>query len=282
VPIKNRPPSESSASAALTVSPDALAFVRFGLRAADDPRIVNTVKVIDALLRVDTPRGPSWHRYNGDGYGEKHDGSAFDGTGVGRAWPLLTGERAHYELAAGNRERAEELANAMQAFAGESRLLPEQIWDAADVPGRELVHGGATGSARPLVWAHAEYVKLCRSIRDGAVFDQPPQTVQRYIVERREKLTYAVWRFNNKPRSLPYGKTLRIVTIVPAVVHWGRDEWRSVQDVDAVDTGLGVYVADLATDRLEVGESVHFTFFWPEANRWEGVDFRLGVDSVAV
>ena len=89
------------ASAALTVSPDALALVRFGLRAADDPRIVNTVKVIDALLKVDTPRGPSWHRYNGDGYGEHDDGSPFDGTGTGRAWPLLTGERGHYELAAG-------------------------------------------------------------------------------------------------------------------------------------------------------------------------------------
>ncbi len=81
VPIKNRPPAESSASAALMVSPDALALVRFGLRAADDPRIVNTVKVIDALLKVDTPRGPSWHRYNGDGYGEHDDGSPFDGTG---------------------------------------------------------------------------------------------------------------------------------------------------------------------------------------------------------
>ncbi len=282
VPIKNRPPSESSARAALTVSPDALAFVRFGLRAADDPRIVNTVKVIDGLLRVDTPRGPSWHRYNGDGYGEKEDGSAFDGTGIGRAWPLLTGERAHYELAAGNHERAEELANAMRAFAGESQLLPEQIWDAADVPARELVRGGATGSARPLVWAHAEYLKLCRSIRDGEIFDRPPQTVQRYVVDRRDRCRFAVWRFNNKLRSLPAGNTLRIVTIVPATVHWGRDEWSDVQDVATVDTGLGVYVADLATDRLAVGENVHFTFFWPESDRWEGVDFRLRVEPSAV
>lgn len=89
------------------MSPDALALVRFGLRAADDPRILNTVRVIDALLKVDLPAGPCWHRYNDDGYGEHEDGRPFDGTGVGRAWPLLTGERAHYELAAGNRVRAE-------------------------------------------------------------------------------------------------------------------------------------------------------------------------------
>ena len=83
------------------VSPDALALVRFGLRAADDPRIVNTVRVIDHLLKVETPHGTSWHRYNEDGYGEHADGSPFDGAGIGRIWPLLTGERGHYELAAG-------------------------------------------------------------------------------------------------------------------------------------------------------------------------------------
>ena len=58
VPIKNRPPDESVGPAALMVSLDALAFVRFGLRSPDDPRIVSTVKVVDAVLKVDTPRGP--------------------------------------------------------------------------------------------------------------------------------------------------------------------------------------------------------------------------------
>ncbi|TIP54468.1 MAG: hypothetical protein E5X68_36870, partial [Mesorhizobium sp.] len=77
--------------------PDALALVRFGLRAADDPRILNTVKVIDAELRCELPQGPLWCRYSGDGYGEHEDGSPFDGTGRGRPWPLLAGERAHYE-----------------------------------------------------------------------------------------------------------------------------------------------------------------------------------------
>jgi hypothetical protein len=95
------------------VSLDALAFVRFGLRAPDDPRIVNTVKVIDATLKVETPRGAAWHRYQGDGYGEHPDGEPFDGRGMGRAWPLLTGERGHYELAAGRTDAAGRLAEAM-------------------------------------------------------------------------------------------------------------------------------------------------------------------------
>src|SRR5207253_3208139 len=101
VPIKNRPPGESLGSALHLISPDVLALVRFGLRAPDDPRIVNTIKVIDALLRVKLPQDYCWYRYNDDGYGEHEDGSPFDGTGIGRPWPLLAGERAHYELAAG-------------------------------------------------------------------------------------------------------------------------------------------------------------------------------------
>ena len=119
VPIKNRPPADSSEPAATIVSPDALALVRFGLRAADDPRILNTIKVIDALLKIETPLGPVWHRYNDDGYGEHEDGSPFDGTGMGRGWPLLAGERGHYELAGGNRSGAESLLEAMEAFAND-------------------------------------------------------------------------------------------------------------------------------------------------------------------
>jgi glucoamylase len=84
VPIKNRPPAEATAPCIQIVSPDALAFVRFGLRAADDPRIVNTTRAIDATLKVETATGPTWRRYSGDGYGEHADGSPFDGTGIGQ------------------------------------------------------------------------------------------------------------------------------------------------------------------------------------------------------
>jgi len=177
--IRNRPPSESKQRAASVISPDALALVRFGIRRADDPRIVNTVRVIDALLRVETPRGPAWRRYNGDGYGEHEDGAPFDGTGVGRPWPLLTGERAHFELAAGRSDEATRLAGAFERFADHG-LLPEQVWDGPDVPSKELRAGGPSGSAMPLAWAHAEYLKLRRSLADKRVFDLPRGVHARY------------------------------------------------------------------------------------------------------
>ncbi len=277
VPIKNRPPSEAVGPAASIVSLDALAFVRFGLRPADDPRIVNTVKVIDATLKVDTPRGPVWHRYQGDAYGEHADGGPFDGTGIGRGWPLLTGERAHDELAAGRTDVAKQLAHALEALAGASCLLPEQVWDSADIPDRELFLGHGSGSAMPLVWAHAEYLKLCRSLRDGEIFDRPPQTVQRYLVEKTTS-RHISWRFNNKLRAMPPGRILRVETRTPAVVHWSVDEWRSAQDTPTRDTTLGVHVADLPTLDLRIGERVHFTFNWPEVDRWEGVNFAVWVE----
>ncbi len=272
VPIKNRPPGESSEPAAHIVSPDALALVRFGLRAPDDPRILNTVKVIDALLKVETPYGPAWHRYNQDGYGEREDGAPFDGVGVGRAWPLLTGERAHYELAAGRCHEAEQLLAALGAFANQGGMLPEQVWDAPNIPERELFFGKASGSAMPLVWAHAEYVKLCRSLNDKRVFDIPPQPVQRYQVEGMSS-PYAIWRFNHKCRVILPGKTLRLEVLAPAVVRWSVDGWGTSHTNQTRDTGLGVHVADLPIGELPDGTILHFTFFWPEAGRWEGVDF---------
>ena len=277
VPIKNRPPDHSMEEATHVISPDSLALVRFGLRAPDDPRIVNTIKVIDALLRVRLPQGPCWYRYNGDGYGEHEDGSPFDGTGIGRAWPLLAGERAHYELAAGRRDSAEALLRVMEYSTEGSRLIPEQVWDAPDIPERELFTGKPSGSACPLVWAHAEYIKLRRSLRDGTIFDQPPQTVQRYVFEKRQ-CTIFTWRFNNKPRSIPCGKTLRLDLLSPAMVHWSFDGWQTAQDSRTWDTGLGVHVVDLPTEKLTVGRQIVFTFYWIKENRWHGADFSVTVE----
>ncbi|HTR80875.1 MAG TPA: glucan 1,4-alpha-glucosidase [Bacteroidota bacterium] len=277
VSIKNRPPGQSAAPATEIISPDALSLVRFGLRSPHDRRIVDTVKAIDALLKVNTPFGDCWHRYDDDGYGEHEDGSAFDGTGTGRAWPLLTGERAHFELEAGRREAAEKLKQTLESFANDGGMISEQIWDSADMPDRELFFGRPSGSAMPLVWAHAEYIKLCRSLRDGKVFDRPSQTTQRYITEKKGS-RFALWRFSHKCRSIPAKKTLRVEVRSPAVIHWTPDDWKTIADIETRDSGIGLHIADLPTMDLPSGSAARFTFFWKDAKRWEGTDFEVKIE----
>ena len=185
-----------------------------------------------------------------------------------------SGVRAHYELAAGRRESVLELLRALEAFANEGGLIPEQIWDAPDIPDRELFFGRPSGSAMPLVWAHAEYIKLRRSLREGRVFDMPPQTVQRYQVDQIGS-PYAIWRSNQKRRTMPQGKTLRVESTSPALVHWSADGWQTVHDTSTANTGLGIHIADLPTERLPAGVNINFTFYWQESGRWENMDYAV-------
>lgn len=275
IKIRNRADMDT-AKAGDIVSPDALALVRYGLRGPADPRVCNTIKVIDATLKSNLPTGPVWHRYRYDGYGEKEDGSAFDGTGVGRGWPLLTGERAHYELAAGNRAEARRLAAAMEAMAGPTGLIPEQVWDGPDIPEKELYNGRPSGSAMPLVWAHSEYMRLLRSLEDGHVFDTPPQTVERYL-KRKVAVPIAMWRFDHQIPTLAHGQSLRVEVSAPAMVHWSGDEWRTFHDVQTTDSGLGPCYATLDTSRLAAGRKVLLTFYWPEIGKWEESTFEVTV-----
>ena len=272
--LKNRPDNEKNVPVNELVSVDALALVRFGLRSANDPKILGTIKVIDAKLKVETTHGPCWHRYNNDGYGEHADGSAFDGTGIGRAWPLLTGERAHYEVAAGNMKGAQALLETMEKFASHE-LFPEQIWDTDSIPDKNLYKGRHSGSAIPLVWAHAEYVKLCASVSLEKVFDMPDHTIERYINNQNES-KFDIWRFMLPCPYIKKGNTLRIITEVSATVSWSLDNWEHVQKQDAIDGGFGVHYIDVPVGAFD-GEKVVFTFYWTDSHNWENKNYEIKI-----
>ncbi|CAM5770836.1 glucan 1,4-alpha-glucosidase [Labrys miyagiensis] len=270
VPIKNRSAQEAVLSAKMLLSPDALALVRFGLREANDPRMVATVKAIDDQLRRELPNGPYWYRYNNDGYGEHEDGSAFDGTGVGRLWPLLTGERAHYELAAGRPDEAKRLLRALELSAGPGGMLPEQIWDSEDQPEDELFLGKPSGSAMPLVWAHGEHIKLLRSLRDGKVFDTPPQTFERYCRQKVES-NRRFWRLNHQRRTITPGQVLRIELMDLSSVRWSFDGWASTGENRTSDPGLALHYVDLPPADLPAGTAIRFRLAgigepWPDTD----------------
>jgi len=273
LPIRNRI-CDPGIPANEQVSTDFLQLVRLGLRNPLDPLVVDTIRVIDRQLKVDTPSGPAWRRYTGDGYGETADGNPFDGSGRGRAWPLLTGERGHYELAAG-RDPLPYL-EAMSAMAGRCGLIPEQIWDAEPIPERLLSPGKPTGSAMPLVWAHAEFVKLAMSCRIGRPLDRPQAVWQRYRGER-PSAAHLMWTPQFPVAALDAGQTLCVCLPAPALVHFGVDGWRRVADVATTDCSLGVHVAELPTETLQGGQSLQFTFRWTAGPGWDGRDYEIAI-----
>jgi glucoamylase len=250
-----------------------LNLVRYGIRKPDDPCIVDSVRVIDQVLKVDTPVGPIWHRYNHDGYGQREDGTAYDEWGIGRAWPLLTGERGHYELAAGHDVKT--FIRAMEGFASPTGFLTEQVWDEEDRPDLHLRLGQPTGSAMPLVWAHAEYIKLLRSAADGEVFDRIPEVAERYLSDHPRK-GYEVWSPNHHAKSAKPGDVLRIQASTPFRLRWSSDEWKTTKDAESNATKLGIEYADIPI-RKNQHAPIQFTLYWIEDERWEGRNYEVRI-----
>jgi len=273
LPIKNRL-QDPGLSAAEQVSTDFLQLVRFGLRQADDPLIRDSVRVVDALLRVETPNGPAWYRYNGDGYGEHRDGSAFDGTGHGRPWPLLTGERGHYELLAGNDPLP--YLGAMAAMAGRGGMLPEQVWDSEPVPERRLYPGCATGSAMPLVWAHAEFIKLAHSRAAGHPVDRL-DTVWRRYEGRAPKAVLAVWSPKAPIDTIFHGEALCIYLPQPATIRFRIGDAPDADEMYTTPAGLGLHGITLPVEKLGIGESFHFTIEAGAVDRKLQSNYRIDV-----
>ncbi|MBD2609797.1 MAG: glycoside hydrolase family 15 protein [Nostoc sp. ZfuVER08] len=272
--IKNHPPGESAEFPAKEIVDGGfLQLVRYGIRKPDDPIIVNSVKVIDAILKVDTPVGPCWHRYNYDGYGQRKNGEPFIGWGKGRAWPLLTGERGHYELAVGGDVKT--YIKAMEGFASDTCLLPEQIWDETDKPDAYMYLGKPTGSAMPLMWPHAEYIKLLRSTDDGRVFDFIPEVANRYLGKRNQCKSLEIWKFNRQINKVKRDYTLRIQALAAFQLHWSQDNWQTIKDTPATSTKLGVHFVDISVYNAQ--QLISFTFFWIESNKWEKRDYHVVV-----
>ncbi len=271
--IKNRC-HDPGLAACDQVSTDFLQLVRYGLRSLSDPWVRESLRAVDALLRQETPAGPAWYRYNGDGYGEHANGDPFDGTGRGRLWPLLVGERGHAVLEGG--ESPLPYLRSMALMAGPGGLIPEQVWDTVPVPERDLWPGRPTGSAMPLVWAHAEFVKLAVSHGRKAPVDRPRGTWERYGGQR-PRISWVLWRHRHKVRILPEGQELRFVFEGKALVHWAVDGWEFPSDTPSRPLGLGFEGAVLPVTNLRTGQRILFTFFWPEVERWEGVDYSVEV-----
>ncbi|MFB6126330.1 MAG: glycoside hydrolase family 15 protein [Halolamina sp.] len=166
-----------------------LELVRLGIKPADDEVVQNSVDVVDDAIRVDTPHGPAFYRYNGDGYGEQEgdeEGAPWRMTAnsKGRLWPIFTGERGEYELWAGTNDGPddpENLLETMAAFANEGRMIAEQVWDRAHGTAFDWTFGEGTGAATPLAWSMAQFVRLAHGVDAGEPVETPRFVRERYV-----------------------------------------------------------------------------------------------------
>lgn len=276
--LSNREPDErTDFDAREVIDAGFLELVRYGIRRADDPLIVDSLKVVDRTLKIDTLYGPSWRRYNHDGYGQRKDGGPYEGWGQGRAWPLLTGERAHYELAAGNDVRP--LIDAMEKFSSVGGMLPEQIWDRADLPEEGMYFGRSAGSAQPLVWAHSEYLKLLRSVAEGKVFDRISIVEERYAVPAGKRSFTNHTEIFTQGRQIsivPPGMKLRVVDATPFRLVYTVDDWKTNRTVESQSVGYPGSFVDIQTEAGQNG-SIIFTLYWPAEDRWLGRNIAVAV-----
>jgi len=281
--IANRAPDEKFAfEAREVVDPGFLELVRYGIRRADDPLIVDSLKVVDSILKIDTPYGPCWRRYNHDGYGQRKDGGPYMGWGQGRAWPIMTGERAHFELAAGH--DVTPYVTALERFSSIGGMLPEQVWDYADLPEEGMYFGRSAGSAQPLVWAHSEYIKLLRSVSDGQVFDRISVVADRYGAPSDQRIFRSrmeIFQVARPISAVMQGGTLRIMDAERFRVVWTADNWATKNALDSKVVGRPGAYADIAIAPAQTG-SIVFTLYWPAEDRWINRNFEVNIVDEAV
>jgi glucoamylase len=256
ITLANRPPEGPyQFPAREIVDAGFLELVRYGIRGAGSRLMEDSLRVVDAVLKVNTPFGASWLRYNHDGYGPHEDGKPFTGWGRGRPWPLLTGERAHYELAAGRDVRP--LMRAMENFASMSGMLPEQVWDHPDLPEAGMFLGKPCGAAMPLMWAHAEYIKLLRSLYDGKIFDLIQPVGQRYL-NSNGRSDLEIWKTSRQPNEVAAGKVLRVQLRGKFCLRWEFGE-KDTHEAKSGSSVLGFTFVDIPLPAAQSG-SIRITF----------------------
>ena len=190
--LRNQPPGAPTAFPGKEiVDAGFLELVRYGIRKPGDPLVEDSLRVVDAVLKVDAPFGPCWRRYNHDGYGQRKDGGPYQGWGYGHAWPVLTGERGHYELAAAREVRP--LIRAMEGFATSTQLLPEQVWALPDLPQAHMGLGRPTGGAMPLVWRMPSTSNWCAPWRT----DRSSASSRRSPTATATAVTRLPWKSGN-------------------------------------------------------------------------------------
>jgi glucoamylase len=128
----------------------------------------------------------------------------------------------------------------------------------------------------PLMWAHAEYIKLLRSASDRTIFDRIPAVADRYLDESKRYKLLEIWKPNRQPRAVRRGYILRIQATTSFELQWTRDEWQTAQTTLSTPTALGIGYVDIPIPESQQAP-IRFTFYWSVAGKWENRDYEVAI-----
>ncbi|HET8913673.1 MAG TPA: glycoside hydrolase family 15 protein [Ktedonobacteraceae bacterium] len=205
-----------------------LELVRQGVMPANSPYITMSLPVIDSTIKNTINGNSYWYRYNHDGYGEQANGANYNGSGIGRLWPIFSGERGIYNVASG--QSADASLTAMMASTNAAGMIPEQVWDSSAPSG--YTPGTPTKSMNPLNWAMGEFITLLVSASTGTIADIPSIVQTRYVTNAYQP--HAGYVVDYSSSQLFKGKALTIyykgflASNSRLYIHWGENNWQNI------------------------------------------------------
>lgn len=209
-----------------------LELARQGVMPANSPYITLSLPVIDSTISQTINGNKYWFRYNHDGYGEHSDGSDYNGSGIGRLWPIFSGERGIYTIANGG--NADAYLTAMTASENGSGMIPEQVWDSSAPAG--FTPGTPTKSMNPLNWAMGEFITLLFSASSNTIADVASLAANRYVNNAFQP--HSGFTVDYDSSQLSQGKALTIfyngflTSNSHVYLHWGENNWQNIAASD--------------------------------------------------
>jgi glucoamylase len=163
----------------------------------------------------------------------------------------------------------------MHQCACVSGLLPEQVWDTTAIPEKQLFPGRPSGSAMPLLWSHAEFLKLLIASADRRPLELLQTVEQHFADQERRRPVLRHWRTDVPFHTLETGMSILVEDTRCFTLHWGTEDWQQIQTLDSSLGPFDLWSVKIPASVLRGKTRLDFTRRYSEG--WEGIDHSVTI-----